>query len=174
MQSSSPASKWTAENRRFIEAGGNTTHDLGLGRMIGRIFALLYLSPASVCLEDIASRLNVSKASVSIAVRQLLSFRAVHHEVFPGDRRDFYKAETDFLQILRSGIMPGLRKKLQSAARQIDRTLAASGVETTSTSSVEQVLDADQAEIQHRLRRAQHLHHRIDTLLSSDLFSRLL
>lgn len=171
MNLSSSTSKWTAETRRFIEAGGNTTHDLGLGRMIGRIFALLYLSPTSLCLEDIASRLNVSKASVSIAVRQLLSFRAVHHEVFPGDRRDFYKAETDFVQVLRRGMMPALRKKLQSAARQIDLTLAAGVNESPAASAGEQAGDADQAEIQRRLRTAQQLYHRIDMLLSSNLLA---
>lgn len=174
MKVPSTTSHWTAETRRFIEAGGNTTHAFGLGRMIGRVFALLYLSAGPVSLEDMAARLEVSKASVSIAVRQLLGFQAVLHRVFPGDRRDYYEAETNFAHILRHGIMPGLRKKLQSAARQIDRTLAAGGSETPATSLKEDAGDAAQAEIQRRLRGAQQLHHRIDLILSSDLFASFL
>lgn len=173
MASPSLTSKWTAETRRFIEAGGNTTHAFGLGRMIGRVFALLYLSPAPICLEDIAFRLNVSKASVSITVRQLLSFQAVHHRVFPGDRRDHYEVESDFLHILRRGIMPGLRKKLQSASRQISRTLAAGEAETSSSAD-RSPPDSGHDEVHRRLLRAQQFHHRIDLLLSSDLFTRLL
>jgi hypothetical protein len=68
-------------------------------------------------------------------------------------------------------MMPALRKKLQSAARQIDLTLAAGVNESPAASAGEQAGDADQAEIQRRLRTAQQLYHRIDMLLSSDLLA---
>ncbi|MBE7497014.1 MAG: hypothetical protein HS117_18900 [Verrucomicrobiaceae bacterium] len=174
MKLSPPASGWTAETRRFIEAGGNTTHAFGLGRMIGRVFALLYLSPRPVALEDIATRLQVSKASVSIVVRQLLGFQAVRHMGFQGDRRDFYEAETDFLHILRRGIMPGLRKKLQSAGLQIDRTLFAGEAVREAPSSSPEMTAAELAEIHSRLRKAQLLHRRLDRLLGSRLLARFL
>lgn len=171
MKSLPQSASWTAETRRFIEAGGNTTHAFGLGRMIGRVFALLYLSPKPVALEDIATRLQVSKASVSIVVRQLLGLQAVRHMGFQGDRRDFYEPETDFLRILRQGVMPGLRKKLQSAGLQIDRTLLA-GNEAHPASP--EMTAGELAEIHRRLREAQMLHRRLDRLLGSKLLARFL
>jgi len=169
-----PASIWAAECRRFIAAGGNTTHSFGLGRMIGRVFCLLYLCPQAVSLEDIATKLQVSKASVSIVVRQLFEFKAVRHVTFSGDRRDYYEAETDFLLILRSGIMPGFRKKLQTAGMQIERTLGVGATAGGGSAAPDEHSAKDQAEIRRRLRKAQALHRRLDQLLSSKILAKLL
>lgn len=170
---------WNVERRRFIDAGGNTTHSFGLGRMIGRVYSLLYLTTDAICLDDIATQLNVSKASVSIVVRQLSEWQAVHRLSHPGDRRDFYEAQTDFLLILKRGVMPGLRKKLQSAGSQIGRALAA-GMPASTTEGQEVhpesgcLSKAQQIELHRRLRTAQNWHRRIDRLLASKLLSRFL
>jgi DNA-binding transcriptional regulator GbsR (MarR family) len=170
----SPPTSWTAESRRFIEAGGNTTHSFGLGRMIGRMFALLYLSPHPVSLEEIATRLEVSKASASIVVRQLFDFQAVRLVALPGDRRDFYEAEVDILCIVKRGVMPGLRKKLQTASTQIERTLDASTMTASSFPQGSSLNATQRAEIRRRLRQAQNWHRRIDRLLASKLLSKFL
>ncbi len=164
---------WPQECHRFVEAGGNTTHAFGMGRMIGRVYSLLYLSPEAVSLEDIAMRLEMSKASVSIVVRQLSEIQAVRHTLYPGDRRDFYEAETDFMSILRIGILPGIRKKLESAGSQIQRTLNVAPVAAKS-STEPQFTQKQHDEIRRRLRLAQNLHRRLDRLLSSKLLARFL
>lgn len=173
-----PARSWTTERRRFVEAGGNTTHAFGLGRMIGRVFALLYLTPEPVSLEQIAESLSVSKASASIVVRQLAAVHAIRQVWVPGDRRDYYEAETDFGVILREGLMPGVRKKLHSAGTQIERTLEA---ETASAPHEMTPLDSDasfsreqRAELKRRLKNARSLHTRLDRLLASELLTRFL
>lgn len=178
-QTQIPPKPWSVERRRFIEAGGNTTHSFGLGRMIGRVYSLLYLTTDAICLDDIASQLDVSKASISIVVRQLAEWQAVRHVAIPEDRRDFYEAQTDFLLILKSGVMPGLRKKLQSAGVQINRALeaelTASAVERQDSRAEDEHLPkAQQIELRRRLRTAQNWHRRIDRLLASKLLSRFL
>jgi len=161
------------EKRRFIEAGGNTTHAFGLGRLIGRVYALIYLSPAAVPLEEIATQLAISKASASIVLRQLASLHAVRLEVRPTDRRDFYQAETNFSTILNHGLLPGIRKKLHSAGVQIQRTLAADPANPSAVAASVYTRD-QQAEIRRRLKSAQTLHRRLDRLLASKLLARFL
>ena len=167
---------WLEERRRFIEAGGNTTHAFGLGRIIGRLYALLYLTPSPTALEDIAAQLSVSKASASIVVRQLADLRAVRQVWIPGDRRDFYEAETSFGVILREGLLPGVRKKLQSAGVQIERTLAIEPQATNVLSREEAtpLTKTEQAELKRRLKTAQTLHRRLDRILASNLLSKML
>src|SRR5436309_1683950 len=87
---------WLAARRKFVEAGGHTTQSFGLGRIMGQIYAVLYLSPTPMCLDDIAKELGVSKASVSTTVRQLERWAAVKRVWVHGDRKDYYEAETDF------------------------------------------------------------------------------
>src|SRR5436309_3079874 len=110
---------WLAARRKFVEAGGHTTQSFGLGRIMGQIYAVLYLSPTPMCLDDIAKELGVSKASVSTTVRQLERWAAVKRVWVRGDRKDYYEAETDFHAVLRHGLLATMRKKLETAGTQI-------------------------------------------------------
>src|ERR1700691_969533 len=112
MKKSSITSSWATARPKFIEAGGRTTQSFGLGRILGQIYALLYLSPTPLCLDDIVRELGVSKASVSTTIRQLERWSAVKRVWVQGDRKDYYEAETDFHAVLRHGLLMTVRKKL--------------------------------------------------------------
>lgn len=107
----------------MIEAGGRTVQSFGLNRLLGQIYALLYLSQNPLSLDDVAAQLSVSKASVSIACRQLKAWGAVHQVWQRGDRKDYYAAERDFRAVLNNGVLVSVRKKLESAQTQIQRSL---------------------------------------------------
>ena len=113
------AAKW-----EMIEAGGRTAQSFGLNRLLGQIYTLLYLSDEALSLDSLAEQLGVSKASISIACRQLESWGAVHRSWVKGDRKDYYVAETNFRHILSNGLLASLNKKLDSAMAQINRSLS--------------------------------------------------
>jgi DNA-binding transcriptional regulator GbsR (MarR family) len=159
------------ELRRFIDAGGNTTHAFGLGRLIGRMYALLYLEAEPLSLQEIARRLKISKAGASTAIRQLRQWNGVVLRRCPGDRRDFYEAQTDFAAIVREGLLPGLRQKMASAGLQIGRTLdagAASTREAGGRASPRVQL------LRQRLQAARDLHRKLDAIFSSPLLESML
>ena len=60
-----------AAQMRLGETGGRTSQDLGLGRIVGQVLVYLYLQPSACSLEKLEKALGLSKASVSIAARQL-------------------------------------------------------------------------------------------------------
>ena len=111
------AAKW-----EMVEAGGRTAQSFGLSRLLGQIYMLLFLSPGAMSLDQIAAQLGISKASASIACRQLESWGAVRRLWMKGDRKSYYAAETNLLRILDGGLLPSLMKKLQSARIQIERS----------------------------------------------------
>src|SRR5882672_9308774 len=153
-----------AARRKFIEAGGNTTQSFGFGRILGQLFALLYLSAKPLCLDDIARELGVSKASVSTTVRQLEQWAAVRRVWVKGDRKDYYEAETDFGAMLRHGLLTTFRKKLETAGAQIGN------VETTLQKAMEKVDDGQRQEMQvvaDRLQRARDFHDKINGMLTN-------
>jgi len=106
---------------QMIEAGGRTAETFGVSRLFGQIYTLLYLKNEPLSLTEIVEELEVSKASVSIACRQLNSFGAVRRVTRKGDRRDFYEAVQDFRGLLQNGLLPIIEKKLDSARRQIEQ-----------------------------------------------------
>ena|SRR5207249_8093606 len=165
------SSEWSVARRRFIEAGGHTTQSFGLGRIIGQIYALLYLSPVPMCLEDIAVELAVSKASVSTTIRQLERWTAAKRVWMKGDRRDFYEAETDFRSILRHGLMATMRKKLETAGTQIEH------IETCLKEAKANGKNAKKKDMQivvDRLERAKKFHGKVHGLLSNPVLEQFL
>ncbi len=107
----------------MIEAGGRTAQSFGLNRLLGQLYTLLYLSDEPQSLDAIAAQLGVSKASASIACRQLESWGALHRVWQKGDRKDYYSAESDFSAILNNGLLASITKKLDTARIQIERSL---------------------------------------------------
>lgn len=150
----------------MIEAGGRTAQSFGLGRLFGQIFMLLYLSPEPASLDELAGQLGVSKASISIACRQLETWGAVHRVWVKGDRKDYYVAETAFDRILRSGLLLSLNKKLDTAKIHIEQSLAL--LEKGGAK------DNGAAFLRTRLRQAEQYRERINRLLGSRLVRAIL
>lgn len=165
------ATQWATSRRRFVEAGGNATQSFGLGRIIGQIYAVLYLSPRPLCLDDIVTELGVSKASVSTTVRQLQSWGAVKRVWIKGDRKDYYDAEIDFKALLRNGLLDKIRRKLDSAGGHIDN------VESTIQQALEDTNDEERKDMEivaSRVQRAKQFRNKVNDLLNNPLLDHLL
>jgi len=118
--------------RRFIEDAGNTTQALGVGRVVGQIFAYLYFSEESHTLDDMKEALGISKGSASMGVRQLEQWGAVQRVWVKGDRKDYYTANDYFGQIAKNIMFDIMGKRLESLSQSLD---AADAVLKTSSSS---------------------------------------
>ena len=99
----------------IIESAGRTTQGFGMGRIIGQLYALLFFNPEPMSLDDMVDALKVSKGSVSTNIRELEKWGAVRQIWVKGDRKDYYEAETDFLRIIREGVIPFFKRKVDSS-----------------------------------------------------------
>jgi DNA-binding transcriptional regulator GbsR (MarR family) len=83
---------------RFIEEIAVLLEADGLPRVAGRMFGILLVSEEPRSLEELASCLGASKASISVNAR-LLEQRGVLERVGKqGDRRDYYRIADDILE----------------------------------------------------------------------------
>mgnify|MGYP001271668760 FL=1 len=149
----------------LVEAGGRTAQTFGVSRLLGQIYTLLYIRDEALSLDQIVEALSVSKASVSIACRQLQSFGAIRRVTQRGDRRDFYEAVQDFRGLLQNGLLPILEKKLESARVQIEKCrnlLAASND------------DQESVKLLSRLDEAEERRSKISDLIKNPLLRRML
>lgn len=162
------APPWGREQRRFVEAAGETTREFGLGRLIGRTYATLFLSPSPMSLDEIAEGLSISKASASIVMRQLAGWGAARLVSFPGDRRDHYEAETEFGRLLKRGILPALQKKVSSAGLEMERALQSSSA-LNASSDARPGSEDEAGVISDRLKLALKFQKRLDRVLRSKL-----
>jgi DNA-binding transcriptional regulator GbsR (MarR family) len=163
--------QWLETRARFIEAGGNTTQSFGFGRVIGQIYALLYITPGPLCLDAIATELAVSKASVSTTIRQLESFGAVRRIWVKGDRKDYYEAQTDFKALLRNGLLDKIRRKLDGAGFHLD---AVDQTVTTARKKARNDQKTDFDIITERVQRAKDVRDKLNALLNNPLLDQIL
>ena len=134
--------------RRFIEDAGNTTQSLGIGRVLGQIYAYLYFSREPKNLADMQATLGISKGSASTVVRQLEQWNAVRKIWVRGDRRDYYEANDWLGEIVRNVLRDTVGKKLSTSTSLLN------GLKAEFNGASHTVVDEDRAFIDERL---QHL-----------------
>lgn len=72
----------------------------GFKRNMGRIWAVLYLSPEPLSAEDLRQSLKLSSGAVSMTVNELLRWGVVRKVWIQGERRDFYTAEVQLWRMI--------------------------------------------------------------------------
>ena len=98
----------------------------GVNPLLGRLFAVLFVSTEPTSLDDLCRRVDAAKSTVSVALRRLESLRVVRRVPHRADRRDFYEAVTDPWVVLsdwsRMFLMPELEMWRETGV-VVDRAL---------------------------------------------------
>lgn len=108
--------------QQFIDgAGGIAVSLLGiLNRVCGQIFALLFLSPNPLSLDDIVDELGVSKGSVSINIRILEDYKLVRKVWIKGSRRDYYEAVSTLPQKIIKEFFDKIRRNIVDSLDMVE------------------------------------------------------
>ena len=105
---------------RLIDVGGRTSQDLGLGRIVGQILVYLYLREGESSIDQIGHDLGLSKASVSIAARQLENLGLLRRAWKKADRKTYYRTADDIASALQQGLLAFVGQKIQAVAGELD------------------------------------------------------
>lgn len=79
----------------FIETWGAMGVLWGINRSMARVHALILVSDEPLCLDDIATRLQISRGNTSMSLRELRNWGVIRRANVAGDRKDFFVAEPD-------------------------------------------------------------------------------
>ena len=102
--------------RQFVEHWGMMARSWGINATMGELFALLYITGTDWTADALREWLEVSRGNVSMNLRELIGWGVVHKIHRPGERREFYRAESNVWTLFRRIL--GERKK-----RELDPTL---------------------------------------------------
>ena len=149
---------------RLVEVGGRTSQDLGLGRIVGQILVYLYLRNGDCSLDQIGEDLGLSKASVSVAVRQLESLGLLRRAWKKGDRKGYYRTADDIGSALQNGLLSFIRQKMQAVGTELDYVNKMFDKADTSSNT-----DPDTQFLYNRIKRAKLLHDQVGQTLESPL-----
>jgi DNA-binding transcriptional regulator GbsR (MarR family) len=92
--SGTPAEPVTQAELEVADTVGRLMEFWGFKRPMGRMWTLLYLSPTPLGAAELGEQLKMSAGAVSMTLSELVKWGAVKKSWRPGERRDFYEAET--------------------------------------------------------------------------------
>lgn len=107
---------------RFIGGIGRLAASVGLNRVVGQLYAILFLSNKPLCLDDMIESLKISKGNASVNIRELERLGVVRKVWIKGNRRDFYEAELDFEKIITSSLTGAVKRRMKLALDTVTET----------------------------------------------------
>jgi DNA-binding transcriptional regulator GbsR (MarR family) len=110
--------------KEFTEGLSQISRFWGFPKGMGAIFAVLYLSPTPLSLDEIMHETGLTKGAISTEIRVLARIGLVHRSTRLGDRKDYYSAETDFYAAIRSILRERQNSEFDRAVRSVMETLA--------------------------------------------------
>jgi DNA-binding transcriptional regulator GbsR (MarR family) len=109
--------------QEFTEGLSQISKFWGFPKGMGAIFAVLYLSPSPLSLDELVEQTGLTKGAVSTNVRALARMGLVRPSARLGDRKDYYEAETDFYKSIRAILKERQNSEFDSAVRSVRATL---------------------------------------------------
>lgn len=104
--------KLTSDLENYILAWGELATRWGLNRTEAQIHALLFLTGATLTMEEIGQTLGVARSNVSMSLKELLSWRIIRSISVRGSRRKHYVAILDVWEMFRSVVYEQRRRNI--------------------------------------------------------------
>jgi DNA-binding transcriptional regulator GbsR (MarR family) len=82
------------------DAIGDIIEHWGFRKGLGRVWTVLFLAGAPLPAATIGDRLQMSAGAVSMSLTELQRWGVVHRVWKPGERKEFFEAETDFWRMI--------------------------------------------------------------------------
>ena len=124
---------------RIADAVGALMESWGFKRNMGRMWALLYLEGGPLSAGDIGERLELSSGAVSMLLTELQQWSVVKKTWVPGERRDFYEAETNIWKPVSRVFRERELRWIQTALEEFEAAQATLGAPAAGDAHAKQV-----------------------------------
>lgn len=109
---------------QFILEWGRMSSSWGINRTMAQIHALLFVTDQALTVNQIMTRLQISRGNASMNLRELMDWGIVRRFRRPGDRKDTYLSETDPYQMFIRVVRERKRRELDPTADALRECLA--------------------------------------------------
>ncbi|TWP27302.1 transcriptional regulator [Apibacter muscae] len=99
---------------KYIQTWGTLASQWGTNRTMAQIHALLLISPKALSTEEIMDELKISRGNANTNIRALLDWDLITKELVPGDRKEYFKAEKDILEMFKRIVKERKKRELES------------------------------------------------------------
>ena len=96
----------------FVQSWGVLGSSWGINKAMAQIHALLLISPEALSAEEVMDKLQISRGNANMNLRALIDWGIIHKELRIGERKEFFKAEKDIIELARIITAERRKKKL--------------------------------------------------------------
>jgi HTH-type transcriptional regulator, glycine betaine synthesis regulator len=116
------------------DAIGDVIEHWGFRKVLGRVWTVLFISAEPLPAASISERLQMSAGAVSMSLAELARWGVIRRVWRPGERKDYFEAETDFWKMISKVFDERERLLAESVRGRLER--AASLLRSAQPSSV--------------------------------------
>ena len=113
---------------KFVQAWGTLGSHWGINRTMAQVHALLLITPGSLCAEAIMGDLKISRGNANMNIRALIDWGLIYKELKPGERKEFFTAEKDMWEVMKSIIAQRKKKELEPLLKVLDEITEVEGL----------------------------------------------
>jgi len=103
-----------------VKTASEFAGSVGLSSVVAQIYALLYVSPNALSLDEISAKLHLSKSTVSQNIRILEQWDGVKNVFVKGSRKDYYEVNPNIMEIVLKKIKNGLNSRMSKASANLN------------------------------------------------------
>ncbi len=113
---------------KFVQAWGTLGSNWGVNRTMAQVHALLLITPGSLSAEAIMEDLKISRGNANMNIRALIDWGLIYKELKPGERKEFFIAEKDMWEVMKSIIAQRKKKELEPLLKVLDEITEVEGL----------------------------------------------
>ena len=136
--------EFTEAKSKFIQTWGALGSQWGINKTMAQIHALLMISPQSKSMDEIMGELYISRGNASMNLRALIDWGIVYKEFRPGERKEYFTAESNIDELARKIARERSRREVKPTLRVLQE--------------VTQLKDAKGNEVKHFKAKTQELY----------------
>ncbi len=91
--------KYSEAKEKYIQAWGTLGSSWGVNRTMAQIHALLMVSAAPLSAEEVMEELKISRGNANMNLRALMDWGLAEKVLVSGERKEFFKADKDIMNI---------------------------------------------------------------------------
>ncbi len=105
---------------KFIQAWGTLGSAWGINKAMGQIHALLLISEEALSTEEIMEELQISRGNANMNIRGLIDWGIVNKVYKPGERKEYFTAGKDILELARQVSRERRRREIEPVMKVLD------------------------------------------------------
>lgn len=126
--------------RQFIQLWGNFGSQWGINKSMAQVHALLLGSPKSLHTEEVMEALSISRGNANTNIRELMNWNLVYKESFPGDRREYFRAEKDMWEVAKRITKERKRREIEPLRQHLKELSVVDGEDSAEKQEFEQTI----------------------------------